>query len=228
MKDLFVLKLCAVEASLFLAFNPVKSSYSKTTLDLPQEYDEEEKENYSDFAVVTINPPPLVHPLEQHHTSCGAVFPQACPPSIQPFLPPTNNNQNKPSTTSHDTSGNSLFDLSCLTPLKTDDSLISLSDLNNISLSPFLSYITKAQPAPISKTPNAYVSLSPLCTPSKPFGSIIENDSGVYFSPNVKFSTPVKDIHDMLPGCTPIKRESSGYYECTNTTPLRWAELKHL
>lgn len=187
-----------------------------------------EKENIYHVATAHTH---LVHPLEQHHTSAGIVFPPACPPSIQPFLPPNVvTDSNKPS--SHDTSSNSLFDLSCLTPLKADDSLVNLNDLNNISLSPYLSYITKSQPppsqAPLSRTPNTYTGLSPLCTPSKPFGTVVENDSGVYFSPGVKFSTPVKDIHDMLPGCTPNKREACGYYECSTPTPLRWAEYKHL
>lgn len=180
-----------------------------------------------------------VHPFEHHYSTS---YPQAYPPSIQPFLPahvqpiPAEKHQSS----GHDSGNNSLLDLSYLTPLK-DELVPHLPDINNISLSPFLSYWTTSKSIQqsgngyngsggFSRTPNTITGLSPLCTPSKPYacGEIGGAEGGVYYN-----STPVKDIGEMLPGCTPIKcmggalDPHSRLYAC-NTTPLRLAEFRHL
>ena len=189
----------------------------------------------------------LVHPLEHHHSTS---YPQMYPPSIQPFLPahvPSQHStieKHQSSSGPLDTSNNSLLDLSYLTPLK-DELAPHFPDINNISLSPFLSYWTGSKPlqqvgsgyhgsSGFSRTPNTITGLSPLCTPSKPYlginacGEIGSGESGIYYN-----STPVKDIGEILPGCTPIKcvggamDPNSRLYAC-NTTPLRLAEFRHL
>ena len=176
---------------------------------------EAEKENVPK----SIDPPParLVHPLEQ------AIYPQAYPPSIQPYNPSDAGFSNKPSS-SQSISSSNVFDLSFFTPLKDDSLLQNVTDLNGISLSPLFTYLTpKATGA--SQTPNKPMYQgSPLSTPLKPFNHFLENDSGVFMSPGLKFNTPVKDLNDFLHTCTPIK-QSVGYFQ---STPIKLTDLRSI
>lgn len=176
---------------------------------------EEDKEN---IPKVVEPPPPvrLMHPLEQ------TMYPQAYPPSIQPYNP-SSSSTNKPTcSTQLNTSGSNVFDLSFFTPLKDDSLLQSMADLNSISLSPLFTYLTPKTTG-VSATPNKlmyYQGPSPLSTPLKPFNHFIENDSGVFMSPGVKFNTPIKDLSDLLHTCTPVKHLQS--------TPIKITDLRSI
>jgi hypothetical protein len=145
----------------------------------------------------------LIHPLEQHHS-----YQQVYPPSIQPYDPSGGVKNENQIAQQCDNKNNSLFDLSFNTPLKDDSLLQNTSDFQSISLSPFLNYLTP-KPTTLFQTPNKLVHShyqSPLSTPLKPFNHIFDSDSGIYLSPAIKFSTPVKDFNNLVQ-CTPIKYE---------------------